>query len=56
MDPERQKSLSLILLINGFYFMNNFFEKKETKKKRRLCWVKEWFNRRNSDDSILDYT
>ena len=32
MDPERQKTLSLILLINGFYFMNNFFEKKETKK------------------------
>ena len=47
MDPERQKTLSLILLNNGFYFMNNFLKRKR-QRKRRSCWVKEWLNRRNS--------
>ena len=47
MDPERRKTLSLILLNNGFYFMNNFLKRKR-QRKRRSCWVKEWLNRRNS--------
>ena len=47
MDPERRKTLSLILLNNAFYFINNCLKRK-SKKKRRSCWVKEWFNRRNS--------
>ena len=47
MDPERRKTLSLILLNNGFYFMNNFMKRKR-QRKRRSCWVKEWFNRHNS--------
>ena len=46
MDPERQKTLSLILLSNGFYFMNNFLKRK-TQRKRRSCWLKEWLNRPN---------
>ena len=47
MDPERRKILSLILLNNGFYFMNIFLKRKR-QRKRRSCWVKEWLNRRNS--------
>ena len=29
MDPKRRKTLSLILLNNGFYFMNNFLKKRD---------------------------
>ena len=47
MDPKRRETLSLILLNNGFYFMNNFLKRKR-QKKRRSCWVNEWLNRRNS--------
>ena len=47
MDPKRRETLSLILLSNGFYFMNNFLKRKR-QKKRRSCWVNEWLNRRNS--------
>ena len=47
MDPERRKTLSLILLNNAFYFINNFLKRKR-QRKRRSCWVKEWLNRRNS--------
>ena len=47
MDPERRKTLSLILLNNGFYFMNIFLKRKR-QRKRRSYWVKEWLNRRNS--------
>ena len=47
MDPERRKTLSLILLNNGFFFMNNFLKRKR-QGKRRSCWVKEWLNRGNS--------
>ena len=47
MDPERRKTLSLILLNNGFYFMNTFLKRKR-QRKRRSCWIKEWLNRRNS--------
>ena len=47
MDPERQKTLSLILLHNGFYFMNNFLKRKR-QRKDRSCWVKEWLNSHNS--------
>ena len=47
MDPKRRKNLSLILLNNGFYFMNNFLKRKR-QRKRRSCWVKEWLNRCNS--------
>ena len=47
MDPERRKTLSLILLNNAFYFINNFLKRKR-QRKRRSCWVKEWLNRCNS--------
>ena len=47
MDPEKLKTLSLILLNNGFYFMNNFLKRKRPRK-RRLCWMKEQLNRCNS--------
>ena len=47
MDPEKRKTLSLILLNNGFFFMNNFLKRKR-QGKRPSCWVKEWLNRRNS--------
>lgn len=47
MDAERQKTLFLILVNNGSYFMNNFQERKR-QRKRRSCWVKEWFDRRIS--------
>ena len=32
MDPKRWKTLSLILLNNGFYFMNDFLKKKRDKE------------------------
>ena len=47
MDPERRKSLSLILLNNGFYFRKNCLKRKR-QRKRQSCWLKEWLNRRNS--------
>ena len=47
MDPKRRKNFSLILLNNGFYFMNNFLKRKR-QRKRQSCWVKEWLNRCNS--------
>ena len=47
MDPERRKTLSLILLNNAFYFINNFLKRKR-QRKRRSCRVKECLKRRNS--------
>ena len=47
MDPERLKTLSLILLNNGFYLMNNFLKRKR-QRKCQSCWVKQWLNKRNS--------
>ena len=47
MDLERQKTLSLILLNNGFYFIKNFLKRKR-QRKRQSSWVKEWLNKRNS--------
>ena len=47
MDPERLKTLSLILLNNGFYLMNNFLKRKR-QRKYQSCWVKQWLKKRNS--------
>ena len=46
MDLERQKTLSLILLNNGFYFIKNFLKRKR-QRKCQSSWVQEWLKKRN---------